>query len=105
MCYRAEALLEQDTSLRQIRFKLVPARLNEETFWQRFFGGVRCIIRDEFLNKTKIEEDLSNGESQISKVSETDSSSSTWHTANCDDVQVGAEGIKSVIIDDEDGGI
>uniref|UniRef100_A0A0G4GJ74 BSD domain-containing protein n=1 Tax=Chromera velia CCMP2878 TaxID=1169474 RepID=A0A0G4GJ74_9ALVE len=40
-CEWAGALLKKVPSLAAVRFRLVPARMNEETFWQRFFSAVR----------------------------------------------------------------
>eukprot|EP00929_Paragymnodinium_shiwhaense_P048788 TRINITY_DN24626_c0_g1_i6.p1 TRINITY_DN24626_c0_g1~~TRINITY_DN24626_c0_g1_i6.p1 ORF type:complete len:281 (-),score=58.49 TRINITY_DN24626_c0_g1_i6:325-1167(-) len=41
----AEALLEWNPELRRVRFKLVPSRMREVTFWSRYFAGVRRVVQ------------------------------------------------------------
>mmetsp|Transcript_177826 Transcript_177826/g.570290 ORF Transcript_177826/g.570290 Transcript_177826/m.570290 type:complete len:153 (-) Transcript_177826:123-581(-) len=43
----AAALLEWSPTLRQVRYRLVPGRLKEETFWNRYFAGLRQAVRAE----------------------------------------------------------
>jgi len=45
----AAALLELSPALRQVRFRLVPARMREHTFWSRYFAGLRRVIRMELF--------------------------------------------------------
>mmetsp|Transcript_13532 Transcript_13532/g.32309 ORF Transcript_13532/g.32309 Transcript_13532/m.32309 type:complete len:179 (+) Transcript_13532:43-579(+) len=42
----AAALLEQLPDLRRTRFRLVPGRLSEEVFWDRYFGAVFAILSE-----------------------------------------------------------
>ncbi|CAJ1411426.1 unnamed protein product [Effrenium voratum] len=43
----AETLLEQQPGLKETRFRLVPAKLREEDFWDRYFAAVFHIIQLE----------------------------------------------------------
>eukprot|EP00405_Crypthecodinium_cohnii_P024748 CAMPEP_0206496682 /NCGR_PEP_ID=MMETSP0324_2-20121206/49606_1 /ASSEMBLY_ACC=CAM_ASM_000836 /TAXON_ID=2866 /ORGANISM="Crypthecodinium cohnii, Strain Seligo" /LENGTH=152 /DNA_ID=CAMNT_0053981849 /DNA_START=38 /DNA_END=493 /DNA_ORIENTATION=- len=54
----AAALLEWSPSLRQVRYRLVPALLKEEVFWSRYFAGLRSTIRAEVFRD---EDEGSNG--------------------------------------------
>nr|ABI14286.1 BSD domain-containing protein [Pfiesteria piscicida] len=45
----AAALLEWSPTLRQVRYRLVPARLKEEAFWSRYFAGLREAVRREIF--------------------------------------------------------
>eukprot|EP01071_Lankesteria_metandrocarpae_P007339 Lankesteria_metandrocarpae@DN4648_c0_g1_i6.p1 len=56
----AEALLNQLPSLRQLRFRLVPQRLPEESFWEMFFFLVRHSIIDHVRLKSEADTMLSN---------------------------------------------
>jgi hypothetical protein len=49
--FRAVELLEMFPSLREARFRLVPARLSEEKFWSRFFTLLRERVLDTIILK------------------------------------------------------
>mmetsp|Transcript_69723 Transcript_69723/g.167379 ORF Transcript_69723/g.167379 Transcript_69723/m.167379 type:complete len:200 (+) Transcript_69723:63-662(+) len=53
----AEALLQWSEQLRRVRFRLVPARMKEEVFWNRYFAGVRMVLQKELF--THLEDDSS----------------------------------------------
>lgn len=43
--FRAESLLHELPTLASLRFKLVPVKMSESQFWQRFFCGLRILIQ------------------------------------------------------------
>eukprot|EP00923_Selenidium_pygospionis_P053383 GHVN01092474.1.p1 GENE.GHVN01092474.1~~GHVN01092474.1.p1 ORF type:complete len:162 (+),score=30.06 GHVN01092474.1:166-651(+) len=42
----ASVLLKQVPHLNDVRFRLVPCRVPEERFWERFFAAIRAIVRE-----------------------------------------------------------
>lgn len=49
----AGALLEQQSDLRDTRFRLVPGRLKEEEFWTRYFGTVFDLLTEEIRTSAR----------------------------------------------------
>lgn len=52
-------LLANNPSLRQVFANLVPARVNHETFWKRYFYAIEVAEMEEELNKSTLAEALS----------------------------------------------
>ena len=53
----AGALLEWNSELRFVRFRLVPRRLTEEAFWSRYFAALRKSIQDLLFQETSSDEE------------------------------------------------
>lgn len=68
----ASATLEEDPNLNEMRFKLVPKQINEETFWRNFFYRVSLIKQSAQLdqlnteNQNQIEGDEQNSDKKVS---------------------------------------
>ena len=43
----AESLLEKQPGLKQTRFRLVPSKVSEENFWDRYFAAIFRLLEAE----------------------------------------------------------
>ena len=43
----AESLLEKEPGLKQTRFRLVPSKVSEENFWDRYFAAIFRLLEAE----------------------------------------------------------
>jgi hypothetical protein len=46
----AEALLERDAELSELRYKLVPRKLTEHVFWQKYFSRAKFLLLETVIS-------------------------------------------------------